>query len=58
MDFLYMYIHQVGENPKYLEKPNDKNNHNHNIENWFDVVVHGDKCIDDPQKDTHDNYYD
>jgi hypothetical protein len=43
-----MYIRQVSENPKYLEKPNDNNNHNHNVENGFDFVIHGDVCIDKP----------
>ena len=43
-----MYILQVIENSKYLEKPNDNNNHNHNIENGFDLVINGDISIDKP----------
>jgi len=38
-----MYIHQVSEKPKNLEKPNDKNNHNHKVEDFFDGGVHGDE---------------
>jgi hypothetical protein len=43
-----MYTHQVTDNPKYLEKPDDNNNHNHNIEDGFDFVIHGNVCIDKP----------
>jgi hypothetical protein len=51
-----MYIRHVSEKPKYLEQPYDQYNYNHNVENLFDFVVHGDECIDDPQQNTHDNY--
>jgi len=43
-----MYILQVAENPKYLEKPDNNNNHNNNIENVFDSMIHGDVIIDKP----------
>jgi hypothetical protein len=38
-----MYICQVTKKPKDLEKPNDKNNHHHNVEDCFDVVIHRDE---------------
>jgi hypothetical protein len=43
-----MYILQVIEKSKYLEKPNDNNNHNHNVEDIFDFAIHGDVRIDKP----------
>jgi hypothetical protein len=45
---LYVDIRQVSENPEYLEKPNDYDNHDHNIENGFDFVIHGNVGIDQP----------
>jgi len=51
-----MYIRQVAEKPEYLEKPNDKNDHNHKVEDSFDLVIHGDERIDNPKKNTHNNY--
>jgi len=45
---LNMYIRQEVENPKYLEKPDDDHNHNHNIEDGFDLVIHGDVPVDKP----------
>lgn len=53
-----MYIRQVRENPEYLEKPDDNNNHNHNIEDGFDFVIHGDVSIDKPQNKTCNDQYD
>jgi hypothetical protein len=46
--FLNMDIRQVSENPEYLEKPDDYDNHDYNIENGFDFVIHGDISINQP----------
>lgn len=35
-----MDIHQGAKNSEYLEKPYDKYNHNYNIQDSFDVVIH------------------
>jgi len=43
-----MDIHQVAKKAKDLEKPNNKGNHYHNVEDSFDFVVHGNECIDNP----------
>jgi hypothetical protein len=43
-----MYIRQVVENPEDLKKPNDNENHHHDIENGFNLVVHGNVSIDKP----------
>jgi hypothetical protein len=53
-----MDIRQVGENPEYLEKPDDDHNHDHHIENGFDFVIHGDISIDKPKNKTCNNKYD
>ena len=45
---LNMHILQVMKKPKCLEKPNDNNNHNHNVEDLFDLSVHGDVGIYKP----------
>jgi hypothetical protein len=56
MSVLNLHIHQIAENPKYLEKPDNKSNHNHKIEDIFDFVIHGDERVDKPKKNTHNNY--
>jgi hypothetical protein len=43
-----MQILQVIENPKYLEKPDDDNNNNHNVQDIFDFTIHRDVIIDKP----------
>jgi hypothetical protein len=43
------------EKPKCLEKPDDQNDHNHNVEDPFDFAIHGDVCIDKPQKNTYND---
>ena len=45
---LNMYIHQVTENPEHLEKPDNNNNDNHDIEDCFDFSIHGDVCVYKP----------
>ena len=50
-----MDICQVSEKPKYLEEPNDQNDHNDQVENLSDFAVHGNKCIDNPQKNSNNN---
>ena len=35
--------------PKCFEKPNDHTNHDHNIKNGFDFVIHWNIRIDKPQ---------
>jgi len=51
-----LYIHQIAENPKYLEKPDYKNNDHYKVKNIFDFVIHGDERVDKPKKNTHNNY--
>lgn len=43
-----MDIRQVGEKPKYLKKPYDKNDHNYQVKDLFDFVIHRNKGIDNP----------
>jgi len=43
-----MHIRDIMDNPKYLEKPNNNNNYNHNVEYGFDFSIHGDVRIDKP----------
>ena len=43
-----MIMHQVSNNAKYFKEPNDNNYHNHNIEDGFDFMIHGDVGIDKP----------
>jgi hypothetical protein len=46
--FSNVQILQVMKKSKYLEKPNDNNYHNHNVEDPFDLTIHGDECIHKP----------
>jgi hypothetical protein len=55
---LYVDIRQVSENPEYLEKPDNYNNHDHNVEDGFDFVIHRDVSVDKPQNKTCDDQYD
>ena len=43
-----MNIHQITKKAKDLEKPYNKSNHYHQVEDPFDFVVHRNECIDDP----------
>ena len=43
-----MYVFEITENPKYFEKPDYNNNHNNNVEDVFDFMVHRDIIIDKP----------
>ena len=52
---LYMYIHQVVEKSKYFEKPNNYNNHDHNVKYFFNCGVHRNIGIDKPKKKAYDN---
>lgn len=45
---LNMNSHQVAEEPKDFKKPDDNNNHDHNVEDFFYGSIHGDHCIDKP----------
>ena len=52
---LCMGIHQIPEKTKYFKKPYNGDNHNNNVENVFDFVIHRDICIDSPQEYTYNN---
>jgi len=55
--FLYVNIHQVAKKPKDFQKPNNDNNHNHNIQDIFYLMIHGNIRIDNPQKNTYNDNY-
>ena len=50
-----MDIHQVAKKSKDFEKPYDKNNHNNNVEDVFDVSIHWNVCVDKPKKNTYND---
>jgi hypothetical protein len=50
-----MYIGQVTEKTKYLQKPNNYNNHNYNVENSFQSALHGYVIVDNPKQDACSN---
>lgn len=57
MNWLYMYIRQVTEQTKYLQKPDDYDNYNYYIEDSFKRALHRDITIYNPQENTgHNNY--
>jgi hypothetical protein len=55
MNYLHMYIRQVTEKAKYLQKPDDYNNHNYNVENSFQSALHGYVIVDNPKQDACSN---
>ena len=50
-----MNIRQVAKKPEYLEKPDDNNDHDNNVYDRLDFMIHRDVRIDEPQKNA--NYY-
>ena len=52
---LNMYTPQVTENPKYLKKPNNYNDHDNDVEDVFYFIIHWDIIIDKPQKNACNN---
>nr|WP_159518979.1 hypothetical protein [Sunxiuqinia indica] len=54
---LNLDVGQVSEHSKCFEKPNYQGNHNDNIEDLFDLAIHWNERIDDPQKNTHNKDY-
>jgi hypothetical protein len=45
---LNMNVGKVGEKPENLKKPDDHNDHNHNVDDPFYFPVHGNVGIDQP----------
>ena len=43
---LHIYIRKVGEKAKYLKKPYDNDDHNHNVDDPFYFPIHWDVGID------------
>jgi hypothetical protein len=43
-----MNVRKVSENPEYLEKPYNYSDHYHNVEDGFDLVIHGDVSVYKP----------
>ena len=43
-----MNVCQVSDKPEYLEKPDDNNDHHHDVDDPSDFVIHGDIGVDQP----------
>jgi hypothetical protein len=43
-----MDIRKIGKKPEYLKKPDDNNDHNHNVDDPFDFHIHRDVGVDKP----------
>jgi hypothetical protein len=56
--FSDVYIRQVGENPEHFEKPDDHNNDDDDVQDGFNLAVHGDVCVDQPENNTRKDQYD
>ena len=50
-----MDIRQVAEKPEYLEKPDDNNDHDDNVQDSLDFDIHRDIGIDQPENNTCNN---
>ena len=50
-----MNVCQVSDQPENLEKPDDNNDHNHNVDDPSDFVIHWDVRIHKPEDNTHNN---
>jgi hypothetical protein len=53
-DLSHVNVRQVGEKSENLKKPDDNNNHDNNVNDCLDFVVHGDVGIDQPKKNAYD----
>jgi hypothetical protein len=48
-------LREIVEEPEYLQKPKDDGNDYDGIEDSFDLSLHRDKAIDEPQQDANDD---
>ena len=46
----YRDAHQVCEKSEYFEKPDNDNKDDYHVDNFFNLDIHGDVCIDKPEK--------
>jgi hypothetical protein len=42
-------IVQVSPHAEYIKQPKDYHHHHHNIEDLFDLPIHGDVGVDEPE---------
>jgi hypothetical protein len=40
---------QVAQHAEYVEEPKDYHHHHHDIEDLFDLPIHGDVGVDEPE---------
>lgn len=52
---LNAYITQVMENPEYFQKPYNNEDYHHNIQNGFNLFIHRDVRINEPQNNSCGN---
>ena len=50
-----MYILKINEYPEYFQEPYNYNNHNNNVKDVFNFMVHRDIIINKPEKKTCNN---
>lgn len=50
-----MCIQQVVEKTKRFQQPNNHKDYDHNVEDFFDCVIHWNIGVDEPKKNAHDN---
>ena len=43
---------EVPQYSKYVEQPKDHYHHHHDIEDLFDLAIHGDVAVDEPEQDS------
>jgi hypothetical protein len=58
MDTLHVNVGDVGEQPEYFQKPDNDDDYNHDIQDGFDLMIHGNVCVDKPKKNPRNNQYD
>ena len=45
----------VVEYSEHIQQPKDHDDHHHDIEDVFDLPVHGDVGVDEPEQDANDD---
>jgi hypothetical protein len=55
--FLYTNSSHRIQNPKHPQEPDNNNDHHHYVEDVFDLAIHRDIVVYQPENNTGDNQY-
>jgi hypothetical protein len=56
--FLHLEVFKRTQKPEHLQQPDNNHNHNHHIEDVFDLAIHRDVIVYKPENDSDNNQHD